>query len=268
MGGMKRPFLSLLLVVVALPACKTAAPRAPMTGPTPLPGLLQPYVGGLRILAHAGDARATTLQPGQAATGTCDIAVRILRLDLQQETLRFRLETVGLPRTGERALGCKGLQPGMQLTLTGIGPGPVTPDVTARIDQVLLTPEAYLRTKGIAFDHPAAEATSDVASQLPDAGDDERRLARMVVAWPQPRLAIDCTYHDPSGRPGYERLVPFEALVGVDGKLRQPHVKGSPDPRYEAALEAALSLWRLEPARLRDRPVGARVALETVFRVY
>jgi hypothetical protein len=239
-----------------------------MTGPAPLPGLLEPYVGGLRVLAHAGDAQATTLQPGQAATGTCDVAVRIRSLELQQGALRFRLETVGLPRTDRRAEGCKGLQPGMQLALTGIGPGPVTPELTDRIDQVLLTPEAYLRTKGIAFEHPSAEATSEVASQLPDASDDEVRLARSVVAWPQPRLSIECTYHDPSGRPGYERLVSFEAVVGTDGRLHQPHVKGSPDPRYEAALQAALSLWRLEPARLADRPVGARVALESLFRVY
>jgi hypothetical protein len=144
----------------------------------------------------------------------------------------------------------------------------VTPEVTARIDELLLTPEAYLRAKGTAFDRPSGDPPSEVASQLPDASQAERRLGRTVVAWPRRLLFVDATHRDPSRRARHERLVGFEAVVGTDGRLHSPQVKLSIDPAHEAAIQGALSFWRFEPARRTDAPVGARVPLEIVLRVY
>ena len=265
---MNRSRYGLLLLALLAPACKTAGPKAPPAAPTPLSDLLRPYEGALRVLVHKGDQRALTLKAGESLIGTCDVAVRVRSVTFETGTARFALDTVGLPRVGERRVTCKRLEPGIQLVLTGFPSGPVTPEVTARVDEVLLTPEAYLRAKGSAFDRPAGDPPAEVASQQPDAKDAERRLAREVQAWPRRLLSVDSTYRDRSKRPRYERLVAFEAVVGTDGRLHRPQLKASLDPPHEAALMSVLPFWRFEPARSANAPVGARVPLEIVLRVY
>jgi hypothetical protein len=165
-------------------------------------------------------------------------------------------------------VSCKRLEPDLQLVLTGFPSGPVTPEVTARIDEVLLTPEAYLRAKGTAFDRPPGQAPSEVASKLSDANEGERRLARATVAWPRPLLSVEALSPAPKKGAHFERLVTVEAVVGTDGRLYRPAVKTSLDPAHEAAVLAALPFWRFEPARRADAPVGARVSLELALRVY
>jgi hypothetical protein len=264
---MKPSWPGLLLLALLAPACKTAGPKAPPAAPAPLADLLRPYEGALRVLAGKGDERELTLKAGAALIGTCDVAVRVRSVSFQTGTARFALDTVGLPRVGEQRVRCRRLEPGIQLVLTGL-PGTVTPEVTARVDEVLLTPEAYLRARGSAFDHPPGDPPAEVASQLSDANESERRLARAVLAWPRRLLSVDSTYRDPSRRARYERLVAFEAVVGTDGRLHRPRLKTSVDPAHETALMSAIQFWRLEPARRVDAPVGARVPLEIVFRVY
>lgn len=264
---MKRSWYGLLFLALLAPACKSA-PKAPPTAPAPLPELLRPYAGALRVLPHKGDLKALTLKAGQGLTGTCDVAVRVRSVAFANATARFALEAVGLPRVGERRVSCKRLEHGIQLTLTGLPAGPATADVTARIDEVLLTPEAYLKAKGTSFDRPAGQTPPEVASQMPDASEAERRLARAVAAWPRPLLSVDAIYRDPSGRSRHERLVGFEAVVGTDGRLYKPQVKVSVDRPHDAAIQSALSFWRFEPARRAEGSVGARVPLEIVLRVY
>lgn len=265
---MKRSWLGLLFLALLAPACKTAGPKAPPVAPAPLPDLLRPYEGARRVLAHKGDERALTLKAGAPLVGTCDVAVRIGSVAFETGTARFALAMLGLPRVGDRRVTCQRLEPEIQLVLTGLPSGPLTPEVTVLVDQVLLTPEAYLRAKGNAFDHPPGDPPAEVASQLPDANDGERRLARGVQAWPRRLLSVDSLYRDPSKRMRYERLVAFEAVVGTDGRVHRPQIKTSLDPAHEAALLNAISFWRFEPARRADTPVGARVPLEIVLRVY
>ena len=233
----------------------------------PLPDLLRPYEGALRVLPHKGDERVLTLRAGERLTGECDVAVRVRSVAFDKGTTRFALETVGLPKVGGRGVPCKRLEPGIQLVLTG-SPGPVTPQLTERIDQVLLTPEAYLGTKGTAFDRPPGNVPSEVASQQSDADDGERRLARGVVAWPRLLLSLDATFQAPPGRARFELRVAFQAVVGTDGRLHRPQMKTSLDPAEEAVVLSALPFWRFEPARHGDAVVGARIPLELVLRVY
>jgi hypothetical protein len=196
------------------------------------------------------------------------VAVRVRSVAFDRGEVRFALETIGQPRVGEGGAACKRVEPRIQLVLTGLRAGLVTPEVTARIDEVLLTPEAYLRAKGAAFDRPPGEPPSEVASQLSDANDGERRLARGVVAWPRRLLSVDPTFRAPKGRARYERLVDFEAIVGTDGRLHRPRVRTSLDPAHESAVLSTLPLWRCEPARGADALVGARIPLQLVLRVY
>jgi len=265
---MNRSSYVLLSLALLAPACKTAGPKVPPAPPAPLPDLLRPYEGALRVLPHKGDVRALTVKLGESLAGDCDVAVRVRSVVFDEGVARFALETLGLPRVGESRVRCKRLEPELQLALTGFPSGPVTPEVTARIDEVLPTPEAYLRAKGTAFDRPPGQAPSEVASQLADASEGERRLARVTVAWPQPLLSVEALSHAPKKGPRFERLVAIEAIVGTDGRLYHPQVKTSLGPAQETAVLVALLLWRFEPARRADGPVGARVPVEALLRVY
>jgi hypothetical protein len=264
---MSRTRLLLLFVALGLPSCQSA-PKAPPASAVPVPEQLRPYDGALLILRQRGDERSVTLKPGEPLQGSCDLAVRVRRVAFEGGVARFSLETLGTPRVGDKRGRCRRLEPGLQLALTGFAPGPVTEAVTKRIDEVLQSPEAYLRAKGVAYDRAAGEAPADVASQLPDAGESERRLARAVVAWPRPLLTIDAAYHEPSKRAGHERLVGFETTVGSDGRPHKSQVRASLDRAHEQTFLDALSLWRFEPARRAEGPLGARVRLEGVLRVF
>ena len=264
---MKSSKPAFLLLALLVPACQTA-PKKPASGPAALPDLLRPYEGALRVLPGRADEKALTLKPGDVLTGACDVAVKVRGLAFDKGTVRFSLESIGQPRVGDRRPRCKELQPGMQLVFTGLDPEAVTTKTTTRIDAALLTPEEYLRRKGGSFDRPQAAAPAEVASQLPDANDGERRLARAVVAWPRPLLSVEALYHDASGRGLHERLVGVEAVVGTDGRVYRPVVKASIDRAHQAALETALQMWRFDPARRGDGPLGARVPLEVPLRVY
>jgi hypothetical protein len=264
---MKRPKRSLLLLALVLPACQSAPKAKPATG-IALPELLRPYVGALRVLPGRGDEKLLRLKPGEALAGTCDVAVRVASVAFEQGEARFALDGVGQPRAGERRPKCKVFLPALQLVLTGFPTGPVTPETTARVDAVLLTPEDYLRRKGTAFDRPKGDAPAEIASQLADASDSERRLARAVVAWPKPLLTVEAFYRDLAGRGRHERLVSLEVTVGADGRVYRHAVKTSIDSPHLKALEAALPFWRFEPARRADGALGARVPVEASLRVY
>jgi hypothetical protein len=261
---MKRLRYVPLALSVLLPACQTA-PKTP-AAVTPAPELLRPYEGALRLLPHQGDVRVLNVAAGQSLAGACDVAVRVRSVAFDKGAARFALDMLGQPRVGGRGPTCKRLEPAIQLTLTGF-PAQVTPEVTARIDEVLLTPEAFLKAKGTAFDRPAA-APTEVASGLTDASDDERKAARGVVAWPQPLLSVEPLSRAAKKRAHYERLVDFEAVVGTDGRLYRPKVKTSLDPALERLVLDVLPLWRLEPARRAGGPVAARVAQQLALRVY
>jgi hypothetical protein len=261
---MKRSWYVPLAVVLLLPACQTA-PKT-KAAVTPAPELLRPYEGAVRLLPHQGDVRTLDIAAGQALSGACDVAVRVRSVAFTRGEARFALDVLGQPKAGGRGVTCKRLEPAIQLTITGL-PGELSPDVTGRVDEVLLTPEAYLKARGTAFDRPAA-TPAEVASRLTDASDDERKAARAVVAWPQPLLSVDLLTRAPKKRAHYERLVDFEAVVGTDGRLYRAKVKTSLDPALERLVLSVLPLWRLEPARLASGPVAARVALQLVVRVY
>jgi hypothetical protein len=265
---MRRSSYVLLLLAVLVPACKTAGPKAPPGPLAPLPDLLRAYEGALRVLPHRGDESELTLGAGQRLAGTCDVAVRVRSVAFEKGEARFALETVGQPKVGERGATCQRIAPVIRLVLPGFPSGSVSPEVAARIDAVLLTPEVYLQAKGIAFDRPPGQAPTEVASQLTDANDGERKLARGVVAWPRLLLSVDAASRAPKGRAHYERLVDLEVVVGTDGRLYRPLVKSSLDPTLESLVLGTLPLWRFEPARRTDASVAARVALQLVLRVY
>jgi hypothetical protein len=264
---MKRSILAVALLVVLVPACKTAGPSAP-AGPATLPAPLADYEGEVRILPSGGDQKEVELRAGQAPTGSCDLAVHVRQVAVDEDRVRFSLDTVGLPKVKGRAAACKGARPGILLTLRGLV-GNDDPDaVRAGVDAVLQTPDAYLSSKGVAFDLPEGEAPTEVASREVFSGTEERSRGRRVSVWPQPLLAVDPWYHHGSDRIHQEGEVELVAVVGTDGRLYDPKVRTGLSSSQELAVLRVLPLWRFEPARGEDGAMAARLLLRPLLRIF
>ena len=267
MSSVTRSRRALLLLTVLAAACKGAGPKAPPSAPAP-PDMLRRYESDLRVLRHKGDERALTHGARDRLSGDCDVAVRVRRAAFETGAARFSLDTVGLPNAGGRDPTCKRMQAGMQLAITGFTSSPEVSEVTARVDEVLQTPEAYLRSKGVAFDRPSGKPPTEVASEVADATQEEQTVARDVTVWPRMLLSVNPFYRDPKRRVRHEGLVEAEAIVGTDGRLHRPRLKTSLGDAYEGTALSALSFWRFEPARRGGVPVGARIPLRLVLRIY
>ena len=263
---MKRSLVVTLLLAVLGPACRTAGPQGP-PGPAVLPEPLGEYPGELRILRHAGDTQKITVKPGERRASSCDVAVHIRAVTLEKGTARFALDTVGLPKAGGQAARCERARPGLALFVEGLA-GVDAPEVRTRVDEVLQTPKAYLESKGVAFDLPPDDVPTEIASKVPSAGATEHDLGREVTAWPRMLLSVDPWYHDSSGRVRQEGEVEVEVIVGTDGRVHDPRVRTGMGSSHERAVLRALPLWRFEPARRKTGPLGARILLQPILRIF
>jgi TonB family protein len=264
---MKRPLLVALLLVVLGPACKTAAPPAP-PGPAMLPEPFGEYPGEVRILPGVGDDQTIRVEPGKPRkAGSCDLAVHIRSVTLDEGRARFALDTIGLPQVGGQPGRCPKARPGLALFVEGVE-GVAASEVRTRVDDVLQTPEIYLGSKGIAFDRPPGEVPTEIASQVPSAGATEQGLGRHVTAWPRALLSVDPWYHDSSGRVRQEGQVEVEVVVGTDGRAYEPRIRTGMGSSHEHAVLRVLPLWRFEPARREGGPVAARILLHPALRIF
>lgn len=262
---MKRSLPVALVAVLLSSACRSAGPKkgaAVPAGPDPL----RPYVGDVRILRAKADEKSVTVGAKQRLTGECDMAVRVRGAGFQKGGALFTLETVGRPAVAGREPRCRTVQPSVQLLFSGLAPG--AGDVATRVDAVLMTPEAYLVSKGVAFDRPAADTPREIASPDLLAPAPEAGLGRKVKAWPKVLLSVSPYAHAVSNRLRQESEVEFDAVVGTDGRVHEPRLKTTLNQAHQDVVLAALSRWRYEPARTSDAPVAARISARLALRLY
>jgi hypothetical protein len=265
---MKRiPLLSTLSCLLLALACKTAGPRvAPAAAAASDP--LAAYLGELRLLRHDAEASRIQLDARSRPAEGCAVAVRVQAAAFQKGSARLVLETLGTPRVREERVACKRMQPTLELTISGFPASAGVAELTARLDAVLQTPEAYLAAKGVRFDLAPAGMPTEVASREISATSAEASLARRVTVWPLPLLAVDPWYHDRSGRVHQQSEVDLDAVVGSDGRLYKPKIKTTLSDTHASCVLRPLPLWRFTPARRTDAPVAARVALRPVLYIY
>jgi hypothetical protein len=239
----------------------------------PAPDFLQALVGQRRVLVQRGDAGNLALRredAGRAAAG-CDVAVEVQRASLEKGTLRLVLEYIGAPEVGGKpGAKCGPVGHVRTATVSGFENGAAAADVNGVVDRLAPTPEAYLAARGVTFDLAADPKEPAVAAVVPPNGnDEERQLGRQVTAWPKRLLAVQPAFSDVSGRVRQESEIEFKAIVGVDGRLHQPHVVSGLGPSHEEIVLRALSVWRYEPARNKanDR-VPAHVEERLRFKIY
>jgi hypothetical protein len=261
---MDRKAMVAALLAAALPACATKKP--PAAGPGS--DFLRPYVGQARVLRFQGDKPKVEVRKKDAAQlpGGCDVAVEVKSAVLEKGAPRLVLETIGSPNTERARPRCTTYPPTITLTLAGYerdGAG----TIAGRLDQVLPTPEQYLRAYGVTFDLPAGSEPA-VAASTPhhaESTDEERRLERRVTAWPKRLFWVDATMRDPKVR--HEAEVELEAVVGADGRLYRPKFASALSTNHVAAIRRALLMWRFEPARAGKEAVPAYTNTRLVFRI-
>ncbi len=262
---MNRKAIVAAVLAAALPACATKS-KAPAAGPGA--DFLRAYVGQQRIFRFQGDRARVTVRKKDAPrlAGACDVAVEVRSAALEKGAPRFALETIGIPYAGSARPRC-GTVPGtIALTLAGYERDS-SGVVAGRLEQVLPTPEQYLRAYGVTFDLPAAPEPKVAANnpQHVNPDNDELRLERRVTAWPRKLLWVDATLRDPRVR--HEGEVEFEAVVGADGRLYRPDIHGGLEAHHVAAIKRVLPLWRFEPARAGKDPVPAYHTTRMIIRL-
>jgi hypothetical protein len=165
-----------------------------------------------------------------------------------------------LVRRGAHQERCGNDQADITLSVSGFDPAARTADLEGGLADVLQTPEEYLRAHAVKFDAPAAAAASaQAAAAMPD-----HQLTRK----PTRLLWVDAITRDPRGKIHHEAEVEFDAVVGPDGRLREPHLSTGLSEEHEKRILRVLPLWRFDPARKGADPAAARVSERMVFRIF
>jgi hypothetical protein len=251
-------------LALALPACATKR------GVTPSTDYLRAYVGQQRVLRFQGDQERVVVKRKDRPqlTGACDAAVEVRSAVVEKGGPRLVLEAIGAANAEKARPRCRNIPATITLSLTGFGgdSGPVV----GRLDQVLPTPEGYLRAYGVPFDRPAGREPVLFASSVDqrEANDQERRLEGRLTARPRRLFWVDPIYRDPRRAVRYEGEAEIEGVVGVDGRLYRTRVRGSLDKAHVAAVKRVLPMWRFEPGRTGNEPTAAHVLSRLVFRIY
>jgi hypothetical protein len=264
--------VALIVVLAAGAGCRSGAQQGGPTAPRPPVDVLKSFIGQDRILRYYGREKSVSLKKKDVSRhgGECDVAVHVSDGAFENGRMRLTLELLGepivsgRPRRKER---CRTAAPTLSLTISDFQPQDPPEEVAARVSLVLPAPEGYLAAYGIRFDRQAVGEETAVASQEPDASENERRLGRSVTAWPKVLLSVEPVLRDPSRRIHQQGEVEFVAVVGSDGRLRSPVVKTGLEERHESLMKRALAAWRFDPARQGDRPVAARVSLRTALMI-
>ena len=257
-----------IAVAVALAgACGPKRPAAPPAGPRT--DFLSSYVGQQRVLRYQADRERVVVRkkdPAQLA-GACDAAVQVRSAVLQKGAPVLVLESLGAPNAEKARPRCKAHPATITLSVTGYE-SDAPAQVVARLDQIVPTPEGYLRAYGVPFDLASVAEPAVAASSQANAPDEERRMGRRVTTWPRKLFWVDPTYRDPAHKVRHEGEVEFEAVVGADGRLYRPQIRGGLDKAHIAAIQRVLPMWRFEPARAGKDPLPAHVESRLVFRIY
>lgn len=253
-------------LALGLPACATKS-KAPAAGPGT--EYLRAYVGQQRVLRFQGDeARVVARRKDKPQMpGACDAAVIVKSAVMEKEGPRLVLDAIGAANADKARPRCRRVPAVITLALTGFGGD--SNAVIGRLDQILPTPEGYLRAYGITFDRPAGKepALAAASAQLHGASAEERRLEIRLTAPPRRLFWVDPIYRDPRGAVKYEGEAEIEGVVGTDGRLYRTRVRGSLDKAHVAAIQRVLPMWRFEPARTGSDLTPAHVVSPLTFRI-
>src|SRR5262245_51140798 len=210
-------------------------------------------IGQTFILHGYGDRSEVELKKADLTQTLlrCDSAVAVLEASYSRDKLRLTLQHVGqVVVTGGKGSRdwCQTPVDKTKLTVTDVKPGDLTSGVASLV-VLLMTPEAYLASHGIAFNLPPA---SDGEPAL------ERGPGRTDV---KPLLQVTPAYNDEARRARAQGQVSVEFVVGTDGRVHLPNVTKHPGYNLDRQSLFALSIWRFEPARQNGQAVAMKTTV-------
>lgn len=242
----------------------------PRTPSAPRPDFIRSYVGQAGFLRHGGDHKQWSVdrKAVERQSGGCDVAVEVKAAAFQKGVVQLSLESLGQPRVEGKRSQCGRMVPAITLRITGFAPDEPADAVTSAVGRLLVTPEALLAVHGIRFDLPPMAEQLLVADRSSVGKGPEMRLAQEVTRWPRKLLWVEPAYADPNRKVKHEGEVEIAAVVGSDGRIREPQILTTLAEAHQRHVQRAFSLWRFEPARRGTQAVAARVTERTVLRIY
>jgi TonB family protein len=222
---------------------------------------VQSYVDRNLVLRYVGDGSATVkLKKSQLSsmTGTCDIAVQIMKADWSAGVAHFRLQSIGTPSVPGRPRGTcnfRGPAP-TELEISGFSPDEALESLTASVAGILPTSEQYLAAQGIAFNVSSEEANTSQAGSPPQPGNAPKVL-----------LKVDGGYTDAARRARLQGDVTLRFVVGADGHAHEPRVVQGIEPGIDENALRSVSMWLFEPARRAGKTVPVQSTIQMNFRL-
>lgn len=218
--------------------------------PQDLAQALNPYLNQKLIQRSYGNEQniKIKLKDLKRPAGNCDVAVEVLDVQTDEKRIVFRLEQIGHIRIGG-ASRCRNVWAETTFTITDLG-GIAPQDLASDLQDVFLTPEAYLARNG----HPLNldQPPNNVPGTSPK-----------VVLLIDPTLPEKARHN--RVREGH---VAARGIVRSDGKIDSASIVS--DPGYGLGEQAlrVLPLWRFEPARKDNKAIDCVAIVEFSFISY
>ena len=218
---------------------------------------LSSYVGQKLILRTYGDLQKVTVKRKNLnqPAGTCDRAVEVLNAAQKKDKIIFRLEQIGSIDVGG-ASHCSQVWSETEFIITDLGDISLR-DFNLMLQDVFLTPEAYLGRNGRSFNLQPSEVIGPVAFPGINA-----TLAKPIL-----QVGPVLTEEARQARIG-KSYIRLSAVVGTDGRIHSPQITSNPGYGLDKQSLRVLSLWRFDPARQGDKSVSVQMQLEFTFAVY
>lgn len=246
--------VSILAATLLFAVGSVAAPKAQQQAPS---NPLQSYIGNLYLMRGLGRTPDLQVRAGSPlGAGQCDAAVSVISATLTGAAVHLRMEPVGSPQIARRATMSCTLPRQINIFITGFALHAAEGAITAAINKILLSSEAYLASYGLASNQPAIS------------GDPESPVGQSSMidfSPPQALLSVYADYTDAVKQSSGGSIV-VQALIGRDGRVYSATVLNGLSDAINDQVLKLYRLWRLKPAHVGGRLVAYQLNLETRFR--
>ena len=230
---------------------------APFISAQTKPDAIRSLAGQQFLLLHRGDQAKIKLPRSQIGqlSGLCDAAVSVNAADRRGGKVDFLLEYIGSPSMPHRPnTVCSRIEPRMTLEISGFADSEPDEVVAAAVRQILLTPEEYLRTNGVAFN-------------LLPGPDEEPALPPPTPVHPNLLLKVDGAYTDEARSKRIGGSITVRLIVGTDGRVHRPEIVHGLGSGLDESAIRALALWRFDPATQNGNPVASPATVAMSFSI-
>jgi TonB family protein len=227
------------------------------TAQTP-PAALAELVDQAFILPKVADSDHIELEADKLdkVRGSCDRAVLVRAAEWQVGAARILLQNIGSPSiSGKQGTGCRFVRDRMVLKIKGFTEADPGASTINSIRRVLLTPEDFLRSRGIPFTLLPGSAPQDPVK----ISDGDLR--------PKPLLMVNGAFTQEALAAKYQGVVVVSFVIGVDGRPHNVSIVRGIGLGLDESAARALPLWRFEPGKRGDTAIPVITTVQMNFNL-